>query len=443
MFSANDLQRTLLTLRPTGASGYVVGLSGGADSTALLAAMAALRPERLAQTVRAVHIDHGLQCDSRRFVALCERTCQRLGIALNVRELSVDVNAARSLEELAREARYAALEAELQDGETLLTAHHSQDQAETFLLQALRGAGPAGLAGMPAVRAFGRGWHVRPLLEVAVDELRAFLATQGLEHAEDAMNADIRFDRAYLRQTLWPRLVGRWPAAATVLSRSAAHVAQSQRWCEAMTEEDLAACRDGVALSAMRLRHLSHPRQLAVLRAFIDSARCRAPSRRRLEEGLRQMLDARGDRMPAVRWAEHALRRYQDRIHLTAHTIGAPAPREWRWRDEPTLAWGGMGTLRLTARAGGLDAARLPPILTVRTRVGGELLKPEAGAATREVRHLFQQRGILPWMRAAIPYLHGGANLLAVADLWTDSRHRVAPGKPGLALVWENAPPVD
>ena len=292
-------------------------------------------------------------------------------------------------------------------------------------------------------RAFGRGWHLRPLLDVEVVDLRAWLATQGIEHVEDAMNADARFDRAFLRHALWPVLAQRWPAAAAVLSRSAAHVAQAQRWCDAITQADLDACRDGAALSAARLRHLSHSRQLAVLRAFVDAANCRAPSQRRLQEGLRQMLDARGDRMPAVHWAQHALRRYQTRIYLTPDTITEPIPRDWNWRTELVLGWGaGLGTLRLRPRAGGLDAAQLPAVLQVRPRVGGEALKPALGSATREVRHLFQQHGIVPWMRATIPYLYTGKSLLAVADLWTDARYRVAAGAPGLALVWDEAPPL-
>lgn len=444
MFSANDLQRSLRALQPAIASGYVVSLSGGADSAALLAAMAELRLRLGSQTLRAIHIDHGLQPDSPSFADHCEQLCRRFEVPLTVRKLSIDPHAGRSLEELAREARYAALEAELREGESLLTAHHVADQAETFLLQALRGAGPAGLAGMPTSRAFGRGWHLRPLLEVEGADLRAYLAAQGVEHVEDAMNADARFDRSYLRHALWPVLTQRWPAAAAVLSRSAAHVAQAQRWCDAITQADLDACRDGAALSATRLRHLSHARQLAVLRAFVDAANCRAPSQRRLEEGLRQMLDARNDRMPAVHWAHHALRRYQTRIYLTLGSIAEPIPRQWQWRAEPVFQWGaGLGTLRLRPHAGGLDAAQLPAVLRVRARLGGEALKPAPGSATREVRHLFQQRGIVPWMRRAIPYLYAGKSLLAVADLWSDARYRVAPGAPGLALVWDDAPPLD
>lgn len=444
MFSANDLLGTLRALQPAIAGGYVVGLSGGADSAALLAAMVELRPRLGSQTLRAVHVDHGLQPDSAKFAHLCEQMCRRFDVPLAVRKLCIDPHAGRSLEELAREARYAALEAELREGEALLTAHHVADQAETFLLQALRGAGPAGLAGMPTSRAFGRGWHLRPLLAVEVADLRAYLALQGIEHVEDAMNADARFDRSYLRHALWPVLAQRWPAAAAVLSRSAAHVAQAQRWCDAITQADLDACRDGAALSATRLRHLSHSRQLAVLRALVDAANCRAPSQRRLEEALRQMLDARNDRTPAVHWAQHALRRYQTRIYLTPDTIAEPIPREWHWRTEPALRWGaGLGTLHLRPRAGGLDAAQLPAVLRVRARLGGEVLKPALGSATREVRHLFQQRGIVPWMRPAIPYLYADKSLLAVADLWTDSRYRVPPGAPGLALVWEDAPPLD
>ncbi len=434
MFSANDLHRALLALRPANALGYVVGLSGGADSSALLVALAELRPRLGAQGVRAVHVDHGLQDAAGDFTACCERLCRRFQVPLTVLRLHIPAAPGRSVEELAREARYAALARELRGGESLLTAHHAQDQAETFLLQALRGAGPAGLSAMPAVRTLGCGWHVRPLLEVGRADIRSYLASQGVEAAADAMNEDARFDRSYLRHAVWPALEHRWPAAAIVLSRSAAHVAQSQRSCDAGARADLDAIRDGDAICASGLRHLSHARQIAVLRAFIESARLRAPSQVRLEEALRQMLDARGDRMPAVRWAAHAVRRYRDRIYLTPGSIPTLARGEWQWRATPVCELGaGLGRLRVRARNGGLDAAVLPGVLQVRAR---------AGAAIHGVRHLFQERGIVPWMRAAIPCVFAADSLLAIADLWTGARHRAAAGAPGIGFVWEDAPPI-
>ena len=440
MFSADDLHQALRALQPERASGYLVGLSGGADSAALLVAMAALRPKLGSHSLRAVHIHHGLQSAARGFAVLCETMCRRFDVPLSVIDVRIDAHSGRSIEELAREARYAALEHDLHPGEVLLTAHHSADQAETFLLQALRGAGTAGLAAMPAARRFGNGWHLRPLLGIEVAELRGFLGEHDVEYVVDAMNEDRRFDRAYLRQVLWPTLLQRWPAAAAVLSRSAAHAAQSQHWCDVLTQSDLDACRDGATLSTLRLRHLSHSRQLAVLRAFVDAAGCRAPSQRRLEEGLRQMLDARADRMPALLWADHALRRFQNRIFLTPSVIDEPAPRDWNWRAEPALVWGaGMGVLRWVPRVGGLDPIKLSAPIHVRVRAGGESIKPMRDGPTREVRLLFQQRGIVPWMRAAFPYVYAGESLLAVADLWTESRHRVAHREPGLA--WSGTGP--
>ena len=444
MFSANDLHRTLLRLTPAHSRDYVVALSGGADSSALLVAMASLRSRLGAAGVRAVHVNHGLQSAAAEFMARCEQLCSRYEVPLQALPVQLTLESGRSLEEIAREARYAALERNLGEGELLLTAHHRQDQAETFLLQALRGAGPAGLSAMPAVRALDRGWHLRPLLQVSRADIRDFLQAQGVAAIEDVMNADLRFDRAYLRQVIWPPLQQRWPAAAAVVSRAAAHVAQSQSWCEAMARQDLDAIRDGAAISISRLRHLNGTRQIAVLRAFIAASQARAPSQARLEEALRQMLDARGDRMPAIRWAQHALRRYRDRLCLTPASIGKIAACEWDWRAHPVCELSaGLGRLRVRAHRGGLNAAHMPARLRVQARAGGEWIKPESAAATHAVRQLFQQRGIVPWMRDAIPFVFAADSLLAVADLWTDARYCASPGNAGVGFVWEDAPLID
>src|ERR1700722_15019416 len=159
---------------PAEVSGLVVALSGGPDSAALLRATAALGKNFRTLPLRAVHIDHGLQAAAAAFRAACGTLCEQLRVPLRIVAVPIARDAGLSIEAAARDARYAALAAELQPGECLLTAHHREDQAETLLLQALRGAGIKGMAAMPVCRAFGSGWHVRPLLDVAHGDLEQF-----------------------------------------------------------------------------------------------------------------------------------------------------------------------------------------------------------------------------------------------------------------------------
>src|SRR5271155_4070774 len=163
--SAATLHAVLSAHLPIEARGLLVALSGGADSAALLCALHAEKFRQL--PLRAVHIDHGLQAAAAAFRAAAQSLCDRLEVPLKIISLHVDVSQGVSIEAAAREARYAALGAEVGDSECLLTAHHREDQAETVLLQALRGAGLKGMAAMPGCRVFGKGWHARPLLDMA------------------------------------------------------------------------------------------------------------------------------------------------------------------------------------------------------------------------------------------------------------------------------------
>src|SRR5713226_10050308 len=208
-FSAASLRAVLDAHTPAGATGLVVALSGGADSAGLLAAASALDSSFRGLRVRAVHVDHGLQTAAAAFGESCAALCRRLHIPLTVIRVVVETPPGASIEAAARDARYAALEEELKPVECLLTAHHREDQAETLLLQALRGAGLKGMSAMPICRPLGRGWHVRPLLDVPQSELLAFgasvsgAASSGVS-VIDPMNENMRFDRGYLRRRVWP-----------------------------------------------------------------------------------------------------------------------------------------------------------------------------------------------------------------------------------------------
>lgn len=441
-FSAAALGAVLERHLPPGASGLLVALSGGPDSCCLLAAAAQRYPRGSALPLRAVHVDHGLQSAAGTFRAVCTSLCDRLRVPLSIIEVAAVAPAGASLEAAARDARYAALAAALAAGECLLTAHHCEDQAETLLLQALRGAGLKGLASMPALRPFAAGWHLRPMLEVTRGDIERFAADHGIVGALDPMNEDSRFDRVYLRRQVWPLIARRWPGAAKAISRVAAHAAQAQELLESTADEDLAMLADGEALSVPRLRALGPARRINAVRRWIDRAAAEPPPAARLSEALRQIMDADRDHLPAVPWGAHALRRYRDRLFLTAaQPPDLGAEHAWAPALQSVLDLGpGLGRLHCVAQLGGLAADRLPARLQVRGRRGGETLRPGADAATQSVQHLCQAHGILPWMRSALPLIFAGADLIAVGDLWLDARWRVAARESGLAFRWEQAP---
>jgi tRNA(Ile)-lysidine synthase len=444
-FSPSRLRPVLQAELPDEATGLVVALSGGADSGALLAALAALaQSNELRLPLRAAHVDHGLQAAAAAFRAGCERLAQALQVPLTVVAAPVSCPPGVSIEAAARDARYAALAALMRPGECLVTAHHSDDQAETFLLQAVRGAGLKGLAGMPRLRSFARGWHLRPLLAVRRAELHEFAAACGIVPVADPMNDDLRFDRNFLRAALWPHIESRWPGAGPALTRAAEHVAEGQELLDALADADLTVLRDGDALSLPRLRGLGTARRINVLRRWIFAAAAVPPPTARLREALRQVLEAGSDQLPVVVWDRYALRRYRDRLFLT-DVVPPQLAMTLAWdldARKPLELGTGLGSLWREDRTGGLARERLPPKLTVTGRIGGEALKPAHGAATRSVQHLCQDRGVLPWMRDALPYLFAGSELVAIGDLWLEARWCVPRGESGVAFRWTGGPSI-
>jgi tRNA(Ile)-lysidine synthase len=441
-FGAAVLRAALEDSVPAGAAGLVVGLSGGADSACLLTALCAQAPLSLPWPVRAVHIDHGLQEAAGALSESAAGLCRRLEVPLSVARVAVEAGPGVSVEAAARTARYRAFARELRAGECLLTAHHALDQAETLLLQLLRGAGLKGLSAMPLCRRFAGGWHLRPLIDVTPRALAAFRAAHGIEAAEDPMNRDARFDRAYLRASVWPALEERWPGAAVALARTAHHLADAQQLLDRTAAGTMRRLRDGEALSVSGLRALGMREQASTVRFWLHDAGVMPPSTLRLTEALRQVLTAENDHLPAIIWGEYALRRYQARLFVTAATPPAlDASRDWRIVPESRLPLGeGLGALRWVAQPGGLDAQRLPAVLSVRRRSGGETLKVAERARTQSVQHLCQTMGVLPWMRDALPMLYAGDQLIAIGDIWQNARWCVGPGGPGFGCVWEDAP---
>jgi tRNA(Ile)-lysidine synthase len=466
-FGAALLDAVLDECLPENAAGLVVGVSGGADSACLLSALAELRRERRGRErersrgsarhrgnlvspaesaaqllpLRAVHVDHGLQAASSALRESCRALCSRLEVPLTVIEVSVDA-IGESLEAAAREARYRAFASNLAPEECLLTAHHGDDQAETLLLQLLRGAGIKGLSAMPRRRRLGAGWHLRPLLQLSRRDLEAYASAHGVEAREDPMNRDPRFDRAFLRSEIWPLIIERWPSAGHALGRAARHAADAQELLDKSADAALTFLRDGGALSVPGLRAMPAHERVNVLRRWLSEAGMVVPSSARIAEGLRQALAADSDHMPMVVWGTHALRRYRERLYVTPATIPSLLDhREWRVRAEARLDLGeGLGFLRWVPRRGGLDAERLPAVLSVRRRVGGESLKPGSRARTRRVAHLCQDMGILPWMRDVLPMIYAGDSLIAIGDIWRDARWLAAGDQPGLDCIWEDAP---
>jgi len=413
-FDSHWLQRRLATLLPPGPAQprYCVAWSAGLDSTALLAALvelraAARRDGKPVFGLRAIHVDHHLQEASQAFREFCIATARRLRVPLAVLDLQLRPRRGESVEQVARDARYAALAAVLRPGELLLTAQHETDQLETVLLQLLRGAGVAGLKAMAESQPFARGCLLRPLLAVDREALRAYAQEQRLSWIDDPSNQELRFDRNYLRACVLPPLLQRWPSAAQTVARSARLAAEVNVLLQRQARSDCDAAADGEALDLQVARRLAPARLRAALRWWIGARGLPLPDERRLQQVV-AMIRLRADASPCVQWSGACIRRHQDRL------LAAAEPRSER-REMSSLMWQwsrvsrlelpqGLGSLQLRADPhGDVDLARLPRVLAVRLPTGGERLLQKAGH--RDVKDLLREAGVPSWERLRVPLL--------------------------------------
>ena len=261
-----------------------VGLSGGADSIALLLACARRWPGQ----VQAIHIHHGLQAAADGFEQHCVRLCQQLEVPLMVQRLDARPAPGQSPEDAARQARYKAFEAVALASQarvaikSIAIAHHADDQVETLLLALSRGAGVAGLAAMPArwERA-GLQWH-RPLLQVAAAAVRDWLRAQGQTWVEDPTNTDERYTRNRIRARLLPALEAAFPAFRETFARSAENAAQAAQLLDELAQADAQAV--GLPPQITALQGLGRTRQANVLRYWLRNSYGVAPSAAQLQE---------------------------------------------------------------------------------------------------------------------------------------------------------------
>lgn len=435
MTIAGSFEQTLENLATRKAvSRYVVAYSGGADSHVLLHLCAQLR-----LPLRAVHVHHGLQADAGAWDRHCEIVCRRLGVDYACIEVDASPVPGESPEDAARTARYGALAENTRADECLLTAHHRGDQAETLLLQLLRGAGPAGLASMPEIRPFGRGQHARPLLAFGREQILEYARQHRLQWIDDPSNTDLRYDRNYLRTEILPRLQQRWPGAEQSLAQAARLQQASLELGNVIAAVDLASIslQQPNAVSVRGLRQLDSTRQYNVLRYWISRSGFARPRRSILREIIDNVLPAAEDATPVVLWGETEVRRYRNNLYLLRTIDDHHYTLIYAWDGAQPLLLDRLGIeLRLQQQQGaGLSTDAVSRGLTVRFRQGGENIRPHGRRHTRSVKKLMQEAGIAPWQRNRIPLIYVEDELACVCGYWVAAGFTVAPDQMGWVPV--------
>lgn len=398
-----------------------VAYSGGCDSHVLLHSLVSLRSDSTSNfnaEIKAVHINHGLSPFANEWEEHCHLICDQLSVPYT----SISVNAKNknaSPEEAARHARYTAWRKLLKKDEVLLLAHHQDDQAETVLIQLLRGSGVKGLAAMPAQQNFSQGLLCRPMLNFLRQEIVSYAVEHNLNWIDDPSNFDTDFDRNFLRHDVIPLLETRWPSLKKTLSRTASHQADASQLLTELAFQDWHHVHQGNNINISALTKLSEKRQRNVLRYWIaDICELVLPDTVHLQRILNEVLTAAEDGTPEVIWRGGEVRRYQGLLYAQEKLIGPPSNTALIWPNiETPLVLNDYG-LKISAKLSigeGLSQTKLQNTdISLRFRQGGESCRPVGRGQTHQLKKLFQEWQIPPWQRASVPLLYVDGELAQV-----------------------------
>jgi tRNA(Ile)-lysidine synthase len=411
-----------------------VGLSGGLDSVTLLHAVARVAAARGVR-VSAVHVHHGLSPNADAWADFCRAFCAARGIALDVERVRVDRASPLGLEAAARNARYAVYASRAED--FLALAHHRDDQAETLLVQLVRGTGLKGASAMPEVRALAdsrvRLW--RPLLDVPRAVLAAFARENALEWIEDESNASPRHDRNYVRREIAPRLDARFPRWRDAAVRFTRHAASADALLVELARLDGLPERAGDDLPGAA--PASEARRVNLLRAYLQLNGVAMPSEARAAEMARQLFAARADARVRIDHAGVSLVRFRDRIRLERLDDAQPP---WRqpWNGDAHVELAGVGAVRFARVTGeGISAARVSePGWHFAGRSGGERIRVHPRRPTRTLKNLLQECALPPWQRSRMPLLFHGERLVWAPGVGIEVAYACLREAPGLRPEW-------
>lgn len=407
-----------------------VGFSGGLDSTVLLAALAAFRPSQI--PVKAIHIHHGLQAVADDWVIHCQKICQELNIELVVKY--VQLAQGSSIEAQARIARYEAFGSLMSGNDVLCLAHHQRDQAETFLLNLMRGAGLDGLSAMPSKRPldFNQStseavapWLYRPLLSVPYQALQHYAEQHQLSWVEDPTNQDTQFRRNFIRYKCLPLLEEMWSKPEQKIEQSVAHLTEAKILLQDLASQDLQTIEHSTnRLNFKELQKLNHLRQKNALRYWGANFLQRHFDQATMDWFFNDCFKARADASPSRKLAQGELRRYRNFVYYVVElkefkAIPITRPGDWRKARIDLIE----------TQQEGLNASFLNHQIVVRP------LSADDSLNRRALKTWFQTQGIPPWQRSQWPVVEIDGELAAVVGFKVFEKFQAEPQQKAFKFV--------
>ena len=441
-----DPQQILLELRNVSEvdsnSTVYVAYSGGVDSTVLLHLLNRLRDTINFQLV-ALHVNHGIDPHADEWSVHCANSCESFGIEFRSTRLDLGKLHKRTSESDARTGRYAWFKQQLGENELLLTAHHQNDQAETFLLNLMRGSGARGLAAIQPYTRFASGWLLRPLLANPRQQIVQYASNYNLTYIDDPSNLDVDYDRNYLRHVVLSSLSERWPAAVRQIHKATEQLTQSRHLLDALAKLDIEACRTegtgffsiGSQLNVSYLQNLDRSRQVNMLRYWVRQHLQSEPGRIALDEFINTALFL-DKNFAELTWSNRCIYRYQNVLYLARSVKNTSRldPVEWDLINPLILKQAGLKLVPNLVKKSGLSAEKLAGGVTVRFRTGAERIMLPDRAHSSSLKKLFQQHLIPPWERNQLPLIYCQDELAAVVPWLISDRFKAVENEPGISI---------
>lgn len=438
----------------------LIAYSGGIDSQVLLHCLGALKAQQAINSeIRVCHVNHGLSVNAVKWQTFAKTQCQLFGLPLDIIAVNVQAVAQKSLEALARDARYQALQAVAKLGDLIVTGHHSDDQAETFLLALKRGAGLKGLSAMQSEMTLGQQLLVRPLLTISRAEIETYAKQHGLVWIEDESNTDERFDRNFLRHQISPKLNQRWPSINKTIARSAEHCVEAQQLLDELAQQDLTVCQSSPnKLSVADLNKLSQARLKNLLRYFLSCHGFLMPSQQQLMQ-ICQQLNAQADKSPVVQLAQCCIRRYKGELHLTGIYQDLS-----QWQQSVALARLAEGKpldVYLPDQLGWLSFSNLSVQVQEKSDWQSVIKKPteqqkvticfshenprclpQYRQHSRPLKKVLQELAIPTWQRKRLPFIFYDNELVAVVGQFVCQSYLAENSASAFTLSWHGQLPL-
>jgi len=413
----------------------LLGLSGGLDSCVLLHLLANMQTQ-LDFKLKAIHVHHGLSSSADDWLNFCKQKCKLLDIEFDAVKVKINEKGSLGIEGEARELRYEAIKKK-QKGVVAL-GHHQNDQAETLLLQLLRGSGLKGLAGMPEFDEERKFW--RPMLNIKKELLEKYASENDIKYIKDESNEDINFDRNFIRKKVLPLIESRYPASIETISRSATNISEGHQINELLALDDSknVMSDDGSHLLIENLNKLPNLRAINLIRWWLSFNDLLMPSKKNVEELFRQVKLIKKDTSLNLKISnDRSIRAFDDKLLIVSIMNDLPS-YHFKWAGQEEIELPNKSKLHFVkTKKGGLSLSKLgAKSLYIKSRTGGEKLKSFPDQPSRSLKYLFQKADIPHWERDQVPLVYANEQFVAVPNLGVQYEYQSKVGEVGYQIKW-------